>query len=276
MVTNALGLNSDQKTIKLETVFFERGPQKNITDSECIYQKTAFALNVTFSNKDDSVLNAVAGQKEERFMYELVFAYKDMAEDFIRSLYQASKRTPNLSDFIEKNGLNRRNVLRTPRLTFDPSAQTSLGCIKLAPNCNWPDNVGWGSYCVCLCAEMYSQGGLVFDMVQPVSQQGHLAAPIYAQCCVMETIVCECRMVRACVCKTEQQVCCVDLRFALPTDPDVPFNIGICGLKLCGAEPRATVSSELIPLTGGSKAIPKQTMMDRARAAMGGNNIEIS
>ena len=261
-------MNTDQKTIKLEAVYFERGPDKNIKDSECIYQSTAFALNVTFTNKDDSLINTVAGQKEEIFKYELVFAYKDWAEDFIRALYQAAKRTPNLSEFIDKNNLNRRNVLRSPRLTFEPSAQTSLGCIKLAPNCAWPDCVGWGSYCACMCAEMYTQGGLVFDLQQPVSQQGHLAAPIYAQCCVMEAIVCECRMIRACVCKTEQQVCCVDLRLAFPTDPDVPFELGVCGLKCCGAQPRATVSSELMPLTGGDKAIPHETFVDKARNAM--------
>ena len=217
-------------------------------------------------------MNTIARQKGETFKYELVFAYKDMAEDFIRALYQASKRTPNLLEFIENHQLNHRNVLRTPRLTFQPFAQTSLGCIKLAPYLKWPDCVGWGSYCACLCAEMYTQGGLVFDLIQPVSQQGHLAAPIYAQCCVMETIVCECRMIRSCVCKTEQQVCCVDLRFAFPTDPDVPFELGILGCKFCGNYPRDSISSELVPLTGD---VPKETFVDKTRNAIGGNQLHV-
>jgi DNA-binding phage protein len=274
-VSNMLGLNSDQKTIKLEAVYFEKGPAQNIKDSECIYQNTAFPLNVTFTNKDDSLINTIAFQKEETFKYELVFAYKDMAEDFIRSLYQASKRTPNLSKFIDDNKLNRRNILRSPRLTFEPSFQTSLGCLKLAPYCVYPDCIGWGSYCACCCAEMYSQGGLVFDLIQPISQQGHLAAPIFAQCCVMESIVCECRMIRACVCKTEQQVCCVDLRFAFPTDADVPLELGLCGCKLCGAKPRGVISSELMPLTGGSDEIPKETLTDEVRNMIGGNQMHL-
>jgi len=251
-------------------VFFNKGPDKNVKDCETIYQNSAFPLNVTFTNKDEGLLNTVAMQKVETFEYELVFVSRDVAEDFIRSLYQAAKRTPNLLEFLEKNNLNKRNVLRSPRLGFDPVAQTSLGCIKLAPNCQFPDCVGWGSYCICLCAEMYTQGGLVFDMETPINQQGHLAAPIYAQCCVMESIVCECRMVRSCVCKTEQQVCCVDLRFAFPTDYDVPCELGICGMKLFGLTPRDSLDSELLPLKGSNKT-PTQTGMDTFRNAVGGH-----
>ena len=198
-----------------------------------------------------------------------------MAENFIRAVYQAAKRTPNLLKFIDENQLNRRNVLRSPRLTFQPSFQTSFGCIKLAPYCTFPDCVGWGSYCACCCAELYTQGGLVFDLVQPISQQGHLAAPIFAQCCVIESIVCECRMIRSFVCKTEQQVCCVDLRFALPTDPDVPFELGVCGCRCCGANPRGAISSELMPLTGESTDIPKEIIVDEARNFIGGNEMHL-
>merc|ERR1719456_1086760 len=64
-LSNALGMSSDQKTIKLETVFFNKGPDKNVKDCETIYQNSAFPLNVTFTNKDEGLLNTIAMQKVE-------------------------------------------------------------------------------------------------------------------------------------------------------------------------------------------------------------------
>lgn len=266
-VANLIGLNSDQKTIFLENVFFEKGDSKHIRECGAIRPETAYPLKVTFSNKDESFLN-LGQQSKDTWVYELVFDFKESAEDFIRSLYQAAKRCPNLEEFIVKENLDRKSVLRSPRLTFFPHYQIALGCIKIAPNCAWPDCLGWGSYCACLCAELYTQGGLVFDMQTPVNQVGHLAAPIYAQCCVMESIVCQPRMIKECVCKMETMCCCLDLRFALPTDKSVPFEIKILGCKLCGQTPTDQVATELQPLKGG---IPQQTELDKVKAFVGGN-----
>ena len=218
-IATALGMTNEQKTIRLDTVYFEEGPKSNIKESETIYQDSAYALNVTFVRTEE-----VSGTSTME--YQFVFESVDSAQDYIRALYQAAKRCPNLLQFIEKSRLDKKVILRSPRLGFDPHYQTSLGCFKCAPNCSWPDCAGWGSYCTCLCCEWYTQGGMIFDLRTRDSMRGHLAAPVYAQCCVMEAPVCQCRMVKTLICKHEMQVCCIDLRCALPTDDDVPFQLG--------------------------------------------------
>lgn len=264
-----LGLNAEQKTIKLDTVYFSPGKKQNIKDCETINQRTAFALNIKLVTHDEGIVNLNV-QKEDVYEYELVFDYQLGAEDFIRALYQASKRCPNLDEFIKNNQLNRKNVLRSPRLTFEPSYQTSLGCVKIAPYCTTPDCFGWGSYCACMCCEMYSQGGLLFDMQTPISQLGHMAAPVYAQCCVLEAPICECRMIKEVMCKLESEVCCIDLRCALPTDEGVPFEIALLGCRCFGNQPDLYTLEELKPLKGGVKE-PVQTGLDKFKAMVGGN-----
>merc|ERR1711871_1522654 len=269
--SNIIGLKSEQKTIFLENVFFEKGDPKHIKECETIRPETAYPLRVTFTNRDVTILN-LGQQSTDTMVYDLVFDFKDHAEDFIRSLYQASKRCPNLLEFMEKEGLNRKNILRAPRLGFEPEYQTSLGCAKIAPYCKIPECVGWGTYCACLCAEMYTQGGLIFDMQTPVNQIGHLAAPIYAQCCVVETPIMQCRMIKECICKFETMCCCLDLRCAIPTDDGVPFELKLCGCKLCGKSPSGIVSAELQPLKGGNN-VPQQTDLDKFKAMVGGNAV---
>lgn len=271
VVSQTLGLNSDQKTVKLDSVWFYPGKRSNIQECETIFKSTAFALNVTIESRDEDVINKIADQKVDTWELETVFDTRYDAENFIRALYQSSKKCPNLIDFLNKEGLDERNVLRKPRLTFEPTYQTALGCCKIAPFCKMPDCIGWGSYCVCLCAEMYTQGGLMFNNEVSNFQTGHLAPQIYAQCCVIEAIVCECRMVRKCMCKLEQQVCCIDNRCALPTDDDVPCALSLLGLKCCGKDTEKIIGTELEPLKDGSQ--PKKTTLDKIRETIGGNTI---
>jgi hypothetical protein len=258
VISTTLGLNADQKTVKLDTVWFYVGDKANINACETIYKNTAFALNMTIQSQDGDLINKMADQKVDTWDVECVFDNVQEAENFVRSFYQASKRCPNLLEFIDKSGFSSKNVLRSPRLTFTPEYQTALGCCKIAPYCKVPDCIGWGSYCVCLCAEMYTQGGLLFDSQAPISQTGHLAPQIYAQCCVIEAIVCECRMVRQCQCKVEQQICCIDNRCALPTDSDVPCGLSLLGMKCCGAKIEKVIGTELEPLKGGTKSPQKK------------------
>ena len=271
-VSNALGLNPDQKTVNLDTVWFYEGNKANITECETMYKNTAFSLKMTVQSKDKDLLNTVVDQKVDTWDLEAVFDNIYDVENFIRSVYQAAKRCPNLLEFIEKLGLDERSILRRPRLTFEPSCQTSLLCCKIAPYCKLPDCLGWGSYCVCCCAEMYSQGGLLFSNQIPESQRGHLAPQIYAQCCVVEAVVCECRMVRKLMCKVEQQICCIDNRCALPTDSDVPCGLAIFGCKLFGNDATKVVGTELEPLKEGEFK-PHKTTLDKFREAVGGNMI---
>ena len=268
-VSNALGLNSDQKTVNLDTVWFYPGDKANIQECDTIFKSTAYALNIVVESNDDNLLNQVADQTVDTWELQTVFDNIPDAENFIRSIYQAAKRCPNLLEFIRDNELDERNVLRKPRLSFDPSFQTALGCCKISPYFKMPDCLGWGSYCICLCAEMYTQGGLTFNNQVPPSQRGHLAPPIFAQCCVIESIVCECRMVRACMCKVEQQICCIDNRCAFPTDNDVPCGLSLCGFKCCGNSTETIIGTELEPLKDRSK--PKKTTLDKLRETIGGN-----
>lgn len=270
IVSTALGMNADQKTIKLDTCYFYKGPDSNVRECETIFKTTAFPLNITFVCKKPGVVDTIAGQKEDTFEYQLVFDYKEDAEDFIRALYQASKKCPNLRDFIKDHDMNAKNCLRLPRLTFTPDYQTALGCCKISPYFKFPDCVGWGSYCLCCCAEMYTQGGLIFDMDTPRSQTGHGSPQVYAQCCVIEAIVCECRMVRYAQCKVEQQICCIDNRFSCLPDDDVPCALALCGGQCCGSKPKFAVNPELMPLISGSKQ-PEMSGLDKARAMVGGN-----
>ena len=104
---------------------------------------------------------------------------------------------------MKDSRLNPRKLLMSPRLKFNPSAQTSLCCYKCAPVCNWYDCCGFGSYCTCCCCETYTQGGCVTDeVIQHNNIKGNnLGTSIFANCCLIESIICECRMIKNCAIK---------------------------------------------------------------------------
>lgn len=261
LIESKLGITSEQKIIKLDTVWVKKGEINNIQECHTIYQDTAFPLHVVFENKDLVGLS----QKME---FDFIFDYSTDAEDFLRSLYQAAKHMPDLEKCIDESKLSKKNVLRQPRLTFRPQYQTSLGCIKLAPYCTYPDCVGWGSYCNCCCCETYSQGGLICDMQPAIS--GNMAPAVYAQCCVMEALICQCRPVRSCQLKMESMVCCIDFRFALPCDDSVPFQIEFFGCNLFGSKPNYASDTELEPLQGQHDA-GALSFADKTRSMLGMN-----
>ena len=73
VISATLGLNADQKTVKLDTVWFYVGDRANINACETIYKNTAFALNMTIQSQDGDLINKMADQKVDTWDVECVF-----------------------------------------------------------------------------------------------------------------------------------------------------------------------------------------------------------
>lgn len=105
-------------------------------------------------------------------------------------------------------------------------------CYCKTPNC-------WGCYVneTFLCLEAEFQG------CKPSDEQGKENK----ECCVLLSGQCKCVEVTTC-CKAVNNCCCLDCRFALPCDKDVPAVCGlffiICYPKCLCAKPYSDIASD--------------------------------
>ncbi len=84
--------------------------------------------------------------------------------------------------------------------------------------CKCPDALGCYGNSTCLCLES------TFKCCKPHSSPEKI--------CILNANDCNCIYPTVC-CKQTSQVCCLDVRCALPCDADVPCGFGCCGLILC-------------------------------------------
>ena len=84
-IRNMMGLQQDQKNMKLHKVTFSIGSPENVKNCGTVYPHTAFPLNVRFEDESGNIED-----------FEFVFDNKQHTEDFIGSVVQAAKLTPGV------------------------------------------------------------------------------------------------------------------------------------------------------------------------------------